>query len=144
LVASKNGYPRMMSSSPIFATRNLCSAQWFSHRRVRKTTSVISPCLFRVPSTLKSFLLFGSRLVGNRCFSTNRGLTRLSVAPLSSSASVSAFSPSVYNETRAFIALFVAIYTEFEAQARAIAVVLRPLENPSLLPSSLLSLRRHP
>jgi hypothetical protein len=69
---------------------------------------------------------------------------RLSVAPLSSSASVLAFFPSVYSEMQAFIALFVDIYTEFKAQARAIAVVLRPLENPSLLPSSLLSLQRHP
>jgi hypothetical protein len=68
---------------------------------------------------------------------------RLSVAPLSSSASFSAFLPPVYSETRAFIDLFVAMYTEFRAQARAIAVVLRPLENPFLLPSSLLSLRRH-
>ena len=58
---------------------------------------------------------------------------KLSVAPESSNASLSARLPSVYSETGIFIDLFQAMYTESVMQARARAIALRQILLVSLL-----------
>ena len=58
---------------------------------------------------------------------------KFSVAPLSSNAFSSACSQFVNSETRVFIDLFLAIYTDCVEQARTKADTFKPPENPRLL-----------
>ena len=62
------------------------------------------------------------------------------VAPLSSKAFFIALSFLVYSEIEALIALFHATYTKSVLHAQTRATLLRRLENPLLLPQSVIDL----
>jgi hypothetical protein len=56
--SSKNGYPRMMSLMPMFARKKLCLLFFPQYHMVISHACRISPALFGVPSTFRTFLGF--------------------------------------------------------------------------------------
>ena len=140
LAASRNGYPRIRSSSLIFATRNRWRVAYSPNCIMKFAVCVTPPIRFGVPSTFRTLRIFRSRHNGIFNSSTSRGWMKLSIAPESNNASLSACLPSVHSETGIFIDLFRAMYIESVMQARARAVALRPVENPSCQSPLLLSI----
>src|SRR5712672_709881 len=120
----------MRSSSPMSATRNRCIFVLLWWPTAIVTVCVISPIQLVVPSTFWTFHGCFKGSLGSSCSPTHLECIKHSVAPLSRSALVSTLLPSVYSRTGALIDLFLAMYTESVVQARARAVVLRPLKNP--------------
>jgi hypothetical protein len=88
-VASQ-GYPRSISLCPISVTRNRISLFVPLARTFKSRKCVIIPDLFDVLSMLKIFLGVGSFCSPNPILFANAGCMKLSVAPESTSAFLSA------------------------------------------------------
>jgi len=84
--AARNGYPKIKSSGPMSATKNIWRVTIPRCFVIRVTASSNFPALFSVPSTFRTLRGVASLCVTiPRCF-TVRGWIKHSVAPLSSSA----------------------------------------------------------
>jgi hypothetical protein len=131
LAALKKGYPRMMSSLPMSATRNRWAWQWLSWATCSHTSLVTSPSWLSVPSILQTFLGRSKSWVKSFSSSTICRCRNNSVAPLSRRALLVALSLDVYIVTGVFIAQFHAIYTDVSLQAQVRATALKPQQNPA-------------
>ena len=105
-VASKKGYPRMISSSPMSATRKLWQVIESWCWTMISAVWVTVPCRLVVPSTFRTFRGLGSSFNGRWCRSIKEGEMKHSVAPQSNIAVSSARCSLVYSETETLIDLF--------------------------------------
>jgi hypothetical protein len=87
---ASHGYPRSISSCPMSVTRNRISLFVLLVCMFKSRKCVIIPDLFEVLSILKIFLGFGSSCSPNPILLANAGCMKLSVAPESTSAFLSA------------------------------------------------------
>jgi hypothetical protein len=148
LVALKNIYPKIRSSSPIFAMKKGCVAWWSLCNCHSRATCLTFPVLLMVPSMFWTLYGFSSLVLVRLYLLTSCGWMKHLIAPLSRSASSLVFTACWFRVTIAFINLFLAMYGESNLHTWMRAMAFRHPENSSSHPLLALlwrrCLHRHP
>ena len=133
---ARKGYPRIILLIPKLVTKNWSFLVWFWYCISSSTFSVTLPALLRLPSTFLAVLGQVSEVVGMLCFLMSQWWMKFSVAPLSTSAWVSALLFHKQSIILVCITLMLGWNVLFGNIAQMMAMSFRLLKNPLLFLAS--------
>ena len=128
--AASHGYPRIISSSPMFETRNFMSLTSVPHRTCRSTNSFMVPDRLCVPSMFQMVRGCVNWSVPIFILLRSLVLIKLSVAPESTSTCLSALECFDCKRVGIFKLRYLQANTLLSPKVRAQAVGVAPLKNP--------------
>src|ERR1700730_7650116 len=132
-IAANHGYPRMSRWFPKSVRKNLMRRFFCPVCTSRSVYRVMSPLRFLVPSMLNSGLACFNLAIGNRSWYARSSLMKFSVAPESSSASISALLDAVCTYALMVIDFLSDRYPRLFVPLLIQAAQIRAFKNPILL-----------